>query len=71
MAYKLVILPEAYISEAFTYLAERAPEGVKLGLELRRLLSGKRLGIYRIVFRIVEDVQEVHFLTGLCCMNRY
>ena len=34
-----------------------------LGLELRQLLYGKRPGIYRIVFRIVEDAGEVHILT--------
>jgi plasmid stabilization system protein ParE len=92
MAYKLVVLPqaEADITEAFTYLGERAPEiaarwyrhiraeieslaemparcplapqGAKMGLELRHLLYGKRPGIYRIVFRIVEDIQEVHVL---------
>ena len=41
----------------------RAPETVKLGVELRHLLHGKRPGVYRIVFRIVEDVEEVHVLT--------
>lgn len=39
-----------------------APEAAKLGLELRHLLYGKRPGIYRIVFRIVEEAQEVHIL---------
>ena len=39
-----------------------APEAVKLGLEVRHLLYGKRPGIYRIVFRIVEEVQEVQVL---------
>jgi len=39
-----------------------APEGTKLGLELRHLTYGKRPGIYRIVFRIVEEGQEIHVL---------
>jgi len=40
-----------------------APEAAKLGVELRHLLYGQRPGVYRIVFRIVEDVGEVHVLT--------
>lgn len=97
MAYQIIILPqaEADITEAFTYLSERAPEAAarwyrliktemesltdmptrcafapeaaklgveKLGVELRHLLYSKRPGIYRIVFRIVEETQAVHIL---------
>jgi len=40
-----------------------APETSLLGLELRQLLYGQRPSIYRIVFRILEDVREVHVLT--------
>lgn len=39
-----------------------APEGAKLGFELRHLLYGRRPGIYRIVFRVLEDAREVHVL---------
>jgi toxin ParE1/3/4 len=39
-----------------------APEGAKLGYELRHLLYGRRPGIYRIVFRVVEERWEVHVL---------
>lgn len=39
-----------------------APESAKLGFELRQLLYGKRPGIYRIVFRVVEDREEIHIL---------
>lgn len=40
-----------------------APEAAKLGIELRHLLHGKRPSIYRIVFRIVEEAEEIHILT--------
>jgi plasmid stabilization system protein ParE len=40
-----------------------APESDKVAFELRHLLYGKRPGVYRIVFRIVETAQEVHILT--------
>ena len=39
-----------------------APESEKLGFELKQLLLGKRTGVYRVVFRIVEDLGEVHVL---------
>lgn len=39
------------------------PESAKLNFEIRHLLYGKRPGIYRIVFRIAEEEQEVHILT--------
>lgn len=56
------------VREAIESLAEMparcplAPETVKLGFEIRQLLYGQRRGLYRIAFRIVEDVQEVHVL---------
>ena len=40
-----------------------APESEKLGIELRQLHYGKRTGNYRIVYRIIEPVLEVHVLT--------
>lgn len=40
-----------------------APETSKLGVELRHLVHGNRPGIYRIVFRVVEEQSEVHVLT--------
>jgi len=40
-----------------------APEGEKLGCELRQLHYGKRPRAYRIVFHIVEAVGEVDILT--------
>jgi plasmid stabilization system protein ParE len=43
-----------------------APESETLGVELRQLLHGKKRGIYRIVFRVVEGKgrkKEVHILT--------
>jgi len=40
-----------------------APEAAKLGVSLRQLLHGKHPSVYRIVFRVVEDVLEVHVLT--------
>lgn len=40
-----------------------APEAAKLGVPLRQLLHGTHPGIYRIVFRILEDAGEVHVLT--------
>ena len=39
-----------------------APEAAKLGVPLRQMLHGKRPGIYRIVFRVLEDAGEVHVL---------
>lgn len=93
MAYSLIVMPqaEADMTEAFSYLSERAPEAAaswyrhlktaieslaemparcalapeaaKLGVELRHLLYGHNPGVYRIVFRIIEEAQEVHILT--------
>lgn len=40
-----------------------APESEKLGFPLRQLVHGQQPGIYRIVFRVLEDAQEVHVLT--------
>lgn len=40
-----------------------APESEQLQHGLKQLHYGKRMGTYRIVFRIVEDRQEVHILT--------
>lgn len=40
-----------------------APETAKVGIEIRQLLYGKHPGVYRIVFRIVNESQEVHILT--------
>ena len=40
-----------------------APEADKLGFPLRQLLYGRQPGIYRIVFRVLEDAQQVHVLT--------
>ena len=57
-----------HVREGIASLAEMplrcpmAPEGAKLGLELRHLLYGNRPSIYRIVFRVVEEVREVHVL---------
>ncbi len=39
-----------------------SPEAPKLGADLRQLLYGKRPGIYRIVFRILEESREVHVI---------
>ena len=93
MIYKTIVMPQAQadITEAYRYIAERAPdaaarwvklirvaveslsemparcarapESPKLGVELRQLLYGKRPGVYRIIFRIVETSREVHILT--------
>lgn len=49
-----------------TELPERcahAPETEKLGVEIRQLLYGQHPSVYRIVFRIVNENQEVHILT--------
>lgn len=40
-----------------------APEAGKLGVPLHQLLYGKRPGLYRIVFLIVEDANQVHVLS--------
>lgn len=93
MAYRVVTTPRAEhdIAEAFTYIAERAPQSAvrwykrlkgeielladsparcpvapeteRLGIETRQMLFGKRTGIYRVVFRIVEERKEVHVIT--------
>lgn len=39
-----------------------APESEKLGFELRQLIFGKRTGRYRIVFRILKEIEHVHVL---------
>lgn len=39
-----------------------APEAEKLGFEIRQVHYGKRTGIYRIIFRLVEESNEVHVL---------
>src|SRR5580693_5324463 len=41
---------------------ERAPESEKLGYDIRQMVFGKRSGRYRIIFRIVDDLQGVHVL---------
>lgn len=46
-----------------------APEAAKLQFELRQLLYGKHPGIYRIVFRIVDD-REVHVLSVRHCARK-
>ncbi len=38
-------------------------ESEALGIELRHLLFGRRKGIYRIIYRILENDQEIHILT--------
>lgn len=40
----------------------KAPEASKLGIELRRLVFGKRSGAYRIIFFIDEEAKEVQVL---------
>ena len=40
-----------------------APETAKLGFNLRHLVIGQHPSRYRIVFRIIEENQEVHVLT--------
>ncbi|MBX3118931.1 MAG: type II toxin-antitoxin system RelE/ParE family toxin [Fimbriimonadaceae bacterium] len=40
-----------------------APESIKLGFDLRHLLFGKRSGVYRVIFRILETEKEVHVLS--------
>jgi len=40
-----------------------APESNKLGCELRQLIHGKRIGRYRIVFRIIESNRVVDIVT--------
>lgn len=60
--YRLVTAEIASLTE----MAARcplAPEAQKLGVELQHLLYGQRPSIYRIVFRVVEERQEVHVLT--------
>lgn len=59
--YRLVMAEIASLSE-MPARCPMAPEAAKLGIELRHLLYGQRPGIYRIVFRIVEEVGEVHVL---------
>ncbi len=39
-----------------------APESEKVGFQVRQIHYGKRTGIYRILFRILEDAGEVHVL---------
>lgn len=40
-----------------------APESEKLQQDLRHLHCGKRTASYRIIFKIIEDLKEVHVLT--------
>jgi mRNA-degrading endonuclease RelE of RelBE toxin-antitoxin system len=40
-----------------------APESEQLQQDLKHLHYGKRTGSYRIVFKIVEDLREVHILS--------
>lgn len=39
-----------------------APEAETLNFPLRQLLHGKHPNYYRIVFRVLEDAEEVHIL---------
>jgi len=39
-----------------------APESAALQYHLKQLHYGRRTGIYRIIFRIIEDSEEVHIL---------
>lgn len=51
--------------ESLAEMPARCPlssEATKLGVELRQLLYGKRPGIYRIVFRILQESREVHVI---------
>lgn len=40
-----------------------APEAARFGVELRHLLHGQNPRVYRIVFRVIEETQEVHIIT--------
>jgi plasmid stabilization system protein ParE len=40
-----------------------ASESVKLGIELRQLVTGKHTGVYRIIFLIHETEQTVDIIT--------
>jgi plasmid stabilization system protein ParE len=39
-----------------------ASESAKLGFEIKQIHFGKRTGIYRILFRVLEDEGEIHVL---------
>jgi len=38
------------------------PEADRMGIELRQLIVGKRSGRHRVIFRVIEDRQEVQIV---------
>lgn len=40
----------------------KAPESLKLAFDIRQFIFGKRTGRYRIIFRVLDEKDEVHIL---------